>query len=969
MSRAALRLAAVMIAVLVLGALTAPRPATAQGGEILVTVFDDPPPDGSCAAGGDCSLREAVLLTNASGNRGEVIRLVAGADGGAGTYVLTRGAPGNQDAASGDLDVLPALTVFGPTTGLAIIDVVVADRAFDSYGEYLGLHDVTITGGGTVDQGGAIRAGGGGLLELTRVTLRGNQATEGGAVHASVQQTVVITDSVIEANNVIEAGGGVYIDGDPAPASAALTITGGMVRDNTAGGAHGGGGIYTEGTHVTIEGTEVRGNRAGRANGLEFDGPGQTVTLRDVTIIENEGIASGGAGLRTDDLTLLAERLTVDGNEGGGMIISRTNATITDSHVVANVGTGISAQTGTTLRLERSLVEANTGGVAGIFAFGTAMELVSSTVSGNIGRLTGGISAERPVTLTSSTVAGNRSDEDVAANLQARAAITMNGSVLALPGAGVQADDVNCVVGAGGSLSGTGNLVDDASCALGPGSLLDVDAALGPLRANGGVLATHALGAASAAIEAGGAGCPATDGRGQARPVDGDQDGAAACDAGAFEFVPAADLAVTLADGPDPVPTGEALGYTVTVFNAGPQDAVAARLEIALPADLAEVVATTDLGTCTVAGAAVGCELGTLAAAAVATVRVSGRPQAPGTAQATATASSRAVDPTPEDASATTTTTVGEGGGGGSGEVIPTAIAISQARFADPALRPPSGVVLSRDDLFADSLGGAVLTAEAPLLFTATAAMDPRTAAEIDRLLGGTGTVTLLGGDPALSAAVADALTAAGYTVRRLAGPSRVETAIEVARAAAPQGPQTVALARADAPADNPTAAWADAVTAGAWSADSGAPVLLTQTASLHPAVAAYLSDTAPARRVLLGGEPALSSAVADATGPHERVQGSNRYATAAAIATQLWPQPTAGYLLTSGDHRDGWAYALAAAGLAADGSRPVLLVETLRLPPETSTLTCAVDPATRTVIGGDDVVSSGVRDALAMPC
>lgn len=958
-----------MVAVLVVGLLAPPHPATAQGAEILVTVFDDPAPDGSCAAGGDCSLREAVLLTNASGNRGEVIRLAAGSDGGAGTYVLTRGAPGDEDAASGDLDVSPALTVFGPSTGIATIDVGVADRAFDYYGEYLALQDVTITGGGTVDQGGAIRARGGGVLELVRVTLRGNQATNGGAVYASDQETVVITDSTIEGNNVIEAGGGVRIDGDSPPASSSLAVTGSVVRDNTAGSAHGGGGIATDGTHVTIDSTEISGNRAGRANGLEFDGPGQAVTLRDVTILENEGTASGGAGLRTDDVTLVAERLTVDGNEGGGMIMHDTDATITDGHVVANVGTGISAQIGTTLRLERSLVEANTGGVAGIFAFGTAMELVSSTVSGNIGRFTGGISADRPVTLTSSTVAGNRSDEDVAANLNARAVITMNGSVLALPGAGVQADDVNCVVGAGGSLSGTGNLVDDASCPLGPGSLLDVDAALGPLRANGGLLATHGLAAASAAIDAGGAGCPATDGRGQARPVDGDQDGTALCDAGALEFVPAADLAVTLADGPDPVPTGEALVYTVTVFNAGPQDAVAARLEIALPADLAEVVATTDLGACTVAGAAVSCELGTVAAAAVATVRVSGRPQTPGLMQATATASSRATDPTPEDATATATTTVGEGGGGGSGEVIPTAIAISQARFADPAERPPSGVVLSRDDLFADSLGGAVLTAEAPLLFTASAALDPRTAAEIDRLLGGTGTVTLLGGDPALSPAVADAVTAAGYTVQRLAGPSRVETAIAIARAAAPQGPQTVALARADAPTDNPTAAWADAVTAGAWSADSGAPVLLTQTASLHPAVATYLSETAPARRVLLGGESALSSTVADATGPHERVQGSNRYGTAAAIATQLWPQPTAGHLLTSGDHPDGWAYALAAAGLAADGSRPVLLVETLRLPAETRALTCTAGATSLSVIGGEEVVGSGVRDALAMPC
>ena len=60
---------------------------------------------------------------------------------------------------------------------------------------------------------------------------------------------------------------------------------------------------------------------------------------------------------------------------------------------------------------------------------------------------------------------------------------------------------------------------------------------LGPLQANGGDTATHALLRGSPAIDAADdAACPATDQRGFGRPADGDGDGVAGCDVGAYEF-------------------------------------------------------------------------------------------------------------------------------------------------------------------------------------------------------------------------------------------------------------------------------------------------------------------------------------------------------------------------------------------------------------------------------------------------
>ena len=87
--------------------------------------------------------------------------------------------------------------------------------------------------------------------------------------------------------------------------------------------------------------------------------------------------------------------------------------------------------------------------------------------------------------------------------------------------------------------SDNNNLDQDGTCGLaGAQDQNHVNPLLGPLQDNGGGFLTHALLGGSPAIDAAALlGCEATDQRGVLRPVDGNADGVAVCDIGAFEFV------------------------------------------------------------------------------------------------------------------------------------------------------------------------------------------------------------------------------------------------------------------------------------------------------------------------------------------------------------------------------------------------------------------------------------------------
>ena len=123
----------------------------AHAATFTVTRLDDPAP-GACDS--DCSLREAMRAANA-GSGGDTISIPAG-------HIRLRIAgPGEDAAATGDLDLTKSVTIAGSGARATVIDADGGDRVFDiKTGVTALISDVTVTGGFVDGNGGGIASAG-----------------------------------------------------------------------------------------------------------------------------------------------------------------------------------------------------------------------------------------------------------------------------------------------------------------------------------------------------------------------------------------------------------------------------------------------------------------------------------------------------------------------------------------------------------------------------------------------------------------------------------------------------------------------------------------------------------------------------------------------------------------------------------------------------------------------------------------
>lgn len=240
-------------------------------------------------ADGRISLREAVLAANADTGDGSILIQI---DPSVSTITLALTPTANENAAAnGDLDFTRtrgAVLIQGNGIGVTTLDGGGIDRVFDALTQSaVFLRDLTVTGGLTTTAGGSDHGAGfrnvGGTVVLHQVDLAGNASTR-------------------TSDNV---GGGFYSTRSGIHAGRVL-MTGGFIRNNTAG-SHG-GGFYVDDPNraealVSLKGVVISGNAASQAadrtdrdgGGFYFTGSGNRLEMEEV-VIENNTTKDDGGG-------------------------------------------------------------------------------------------------------------------------------------------------------------------------------------------------------------------------------------------------------------------------------------------------------------------------------------------------------------------------------------------------------------------------------------------------------------------------------------------------------------------------------------------------------------------------------------------------------------------------------------------------------------------------------------------------
>jgi predicted outer membrane repeat protein len=372
----------------------------ASGGSFTVNTLPDAPavdpiagPDSDAATPGDqITLRSAVQHINTLPADGSYTILLPEAD-----IELTIEGAGEDDAATGDLDIRRHLTIQGAGVGDSFVLGRAGDRALD-------IHDdarVRLTGFSLVEfvvdnaqQGGAVRTAPDSALELEFMEIRDCAATggpeaHGGAVYAA-GSLFLGPETWMNTNEADGHGGAIAAFGS-------LTVSGGDLRDGVSlwqnHAARSGGAIYLApgAAPAAIHFAMIDGNTSGETGGaVELHAPAE---LTDLIFDENTSPDRGGAIRAAADATLarVVAQNNASGTHGGALavepgVVVSVRDSVLEANAAGNSG-GAVANAGSVRMTGTSLLDNQAGPGAsargGAIANDAALTLLNCTLIAN----------------------------------------------------------------------------------------------------------------------------------------------------------------------------------------------------------------------------------------------------------------------------------------------------------------------------------------------------------------------------------------------------------------------------------------------------------------------------------------------------------------------------------------------------------------------------------------------------------
>jgi len=276
-----------------------PRTARAAPHGITFTVnsiVDEPdakPGDGKCKStpGKKCTLRAAVMETNALAGQ-DTIALPANAS----PYQLTYTGAYNDNARTGDLDILDDLVIQGGGANSTVISGYNSDRVFHILAGKVKILKVKITNGsalGNFNFGGGVNVEAGATLILHKSTIENNSSWLGGGLYNAGKTT--LKRSIVKQNSVVGFGGGIQNT-----STGNLRLDASTVTANSA--TMDGGGIRNNGT-LYLNTSTIDHNTAENGAGLAHSGT-LTTMLVNSTVANNDAQHQGGGIYSSGDLSL-----------------------------------------------------------------------------------------------------------------------------------------------------------------------------------------------------------------------------------------------------------------------------------------------------------------------------------------------------------------------------------------------------------------------------------------------------------------------------------------------------------------------------------------------------------------------------------------------------------------------------------------------------------------------------------------